>query len=68
MTLVFAMADEEGVITYICAFLCWPFGLIKWVSIKDNKPKAAQNVLIITIIAFVLSMGGGWQYRTNLPF
>ncbi|MHA2097711.1 MAG: hypothetical protein ACW99A_03415 [Candidatus Kariarchaeaceae archaeon] len=59
--------EQTSVITYICALFCWPFGLIKWAMIREKRPNAAQSVLIITIVGFII--GGGYLYTAepNIP-
>ncbi|MCE7733479.1 MAG: hypothetical protein GPJ54_01285 [Candidatus Heimdallarchaeota archaeon] len=59
--------EDTSVITYICAFLCWPFGLIKWATMREKRPNAAQTVLIITIIAFVLGNGYWYSQSPDIP-
>ena len=46
--------DETDTYVYCCAF-CFPIvGIVLWLVWRDEKPETANNLLIISIIAFVI--------------
>lgn len=47
--------DEIHPVAYVCAF-CVPIaGIVIWALKRNEKPKSAKNILIVSIIGFAIS-------------